>query len=88
MLAGLGGGGGPRYSNADQPTTIAEIYDPTKPIGQRWTAVGDSQIPRLYHSVAILTVNAEVSHASWFWYMLLHTFCSCSSLETRDSRMF
>lgn len=58
--AGIGGGGGPRYSNYAKPTTRAEIYDPRRPIGQRWTAVGDSQIPRLYHSVAYLTDNATV----------------------------
>ena len=41
-------------------TTVAEVYDPSQPIGQRWTTVGDTQIPRLYHSVAFLTPNAEV----------------------------
>ncbi|DBB11708.1 TPA: hypothetical protein ACH3X3_005878 [Trebouxia sp. C0006] len=57
---GLGGGGGPRYSNMKNFTTVAEVYDPSQPIGQRWTTVGDTQIPRLYHSVAFLTPNAEV----------------------------
>ena len=42
-------------------TTVAEIYDPSKPIGQRWSTAGDTQIPRLYHSVAFLTANATVS---------------------------
>lgn len=41
-------------------TTVAEVYDPSQPIGRRWTTVGDTQIPRLYHSVAFLTPNAEV----------------------------
>lgn len=59
-MLGLGGGGGPRYSNMKVFTTVAEIYDPTKPIGQRWSTVGDTQIPRLYHSVAFLTSNATV----------------------------
>ena len=44
-------------------TTVAEVYDPRQPIGQRWTTVGDTQIPRLYHSVAFLTPNAEVKTA-------------------------
>lgn len=61
MVAGTGGGGGPRYSNMDKPTTVAEIYDPSQPVGQRWKPVGDTQIPRLYHSVAFLTANATVS---------------------------
>lgn len=60
VLAGLGGGGGPRYSNMKEFVTVAEIYDPRQPIGQRWKTVGDTQIPRLYHSVAFLTPNAEV----------------------------
>ncbi|KAA6418815.1 MAG: hypothetical protein FRX49_11172, partial [Trebouxia sp. A1-2] len=41
-------------------TTVAEVYDPSQPVGRRWTTVGDTQIPRLYHSVAFLTPNAEV----------------------------
>lgn len=57
---GIGGGGGPRYSNMDIPVTVAEIYDPSKPVGQRWSKVGDTQIPRLYHSVAFLTADATV----------------------------
>ena len=65
FVAGTGGGGGPRYSNMDQPTTIAEIYDPSMPVGQRWKTVGDSQIPRLYHSTALLTANATVSSLVW-----------------------
>ncbi len=59
-VAGLGGGGGPRYSDMDEPITIAEIYDPKQPVGERWSTVGDSQIPRLYHSTSWLTPNAEV----------------------------
>lgn len=39
---------------------MAEIYDPTKPVGQRWSQVADSMIWRLYHSEAFLTSNAEV----------------------------
>lgn len=36
------------------------MYDPTKPIGQRWSTVADSKIWRLYHSEAFLTTNADV----------------------------
>ncbi|KAL0048178.1 hypothetical protein WJX82_009358 [Trebouxia sp. C0006] len=57
---GIAGGAGPNRSDANIGTTIGEIYDPKQPIGQRWTTVADSQIWRLYHSVAFLTSNAEV----------------------------
>ncbi len=60
MVSGIAGGAGPNRSDANIGTTIGEIYDPKQPIGQRWTTVADSQIWRLYHSVAFLTSNAEV----------------------------
>ena len=60
MLAGVAGGTGPNYSAADQGVTVAEIYDPTKPVSSRWTQVADQQIWRLYHSIAFVTKNAEV----------------------------
>ena len=41
-------------------TTVAEMYDSTKPIGQRWSTVADSKIWRMYHSEAFLTSNADV----------------------------
>ena len=58
--AGIAGGAGPNHSLADAGTTVAEIYNVSKPVGQRWSNVADSQIPRLYHSVAFLTANATV----------------------------
>ena len=61
MHSGLAGGGAPNYSVANNGSTVAEIYDPTKPIGQRWSTVADSQIWRMYHSSAYLTPNAEVA---------------------------
>jgi len=60
VCSGIGGGAGPNRSDANIGSTIAEVYDPTKPIGQRWSTVADSQIWRMYHSVAFLTTNAEV----------------------------
>ncbi|KAL0036357.1 hypothetical protein WJX77_003871 [Trebouxia sp. C0004] len=57
---GVGGGSGYGFSVANEATTIAEIYDPTKALGQRWSTVADSQIWRMYHSSAFLTSNAEV----------------------------
>lgn len=64
MLLGLGGGAGPNHSLADAGVTTGELYNISKPVGQRWSTVADSQIQRLYHSVAFLTSNAEVSHAT------------------------
>ncbi|KAK9791838.1 hypothetical protein WJX73_007086 [Symbiochloris irregularis] len=57
---GIAGGTGPNYAAADQGVTIAEIYDPSKPLGGRWTPVADSQIWRMYHSISFITKNAEV----------------------------
>lgn len=59
--AGIAGGAGPNHSLADSGTTVGEIYNVSKPVGQRWSTVADSQIQRLYHSVAFLTSNADVS---------------------------
>ncbi|DBA68157.1 TPA: hypothetical protein ACH3X2_013911 [Trebouxia sp. C0005] len=57
---GIAGGAGPNEDDASNGATIGEIYDPSKPVGQRWSQVADSMIWRLYHSEAFLTSNAEV----------------------------
>ena len=59
--AGIAGGAGPNHSLADTGTTVGEVYNVSQPVGQRWSTVADSQIWRLYHSVAFLTANAEVN---------------------------
>ena len=56
---GIAGGAEPG-AFADNGATVAEIYDPTKPVGSRRTTLADSQIWRLYHSTAVLTKNGEV----------------------------
>lgn len=56
---GRAGGAGPA-AFSDNGATVAEMYDPTKPVGSRWTTLADSQIWRLYHSTAVLTKNGEV----------------------------
>ena len=39
----------------------AEIYNPTNALGQRWSGLlADSQVDRLAHSTAFLTLNGEV----------------------------
>lgn len=42
------------------PTLEALLYDPSKPKGQRWTTLAKSNIPRLYHSVALLLLDGTV----------------------------
>ncbi len=58
--AGTAGGAGPASAAGTDGATVAEIYDPTKPYGQRWSTLADSMIWSLYHSEAFLTSNAEV----------------------------
>jgi hypothetical protein len=36
------------------------LYDPTKPLGQRWSTLASSGIARLYHSVALLLLDGTV----------------------------
>jgi hypothetical protein len=43
-----------------EPTLEALLYDPAKPRGQRWTTLAKSNIPRLYHSVAVLLLDGTV----------------------------
>jgi len=42
------------------PTLEALLYKPNLPLGQRWTTGGKSEIPRLYHSVALLLLDGTV----------------------------
>ena len=50
------------YSLASGPIETPAIYDPTAPKGSRWSnaGLGASNIPRLYHSSAILLPDASV----------------------------
>ena len=49
-------------SNADDPVLTPVLYDPAARAGERFSTGGmpTSDIPRLYHSVATLTPNADV----------------------------
>ena len=42
------------------PTLEALIYDPKKPLGERWTKGAPSTIGRLYHSVALLLLDGTI----------------------------
>ncbi|KAI9841280.1 MAG: hypothetical protein M1837_000816 [Sclerophora amabilis] len=42
------------------PTFEALIYDPTRPLGQRFSTGASSTVPRLYHSVALLLLDGTL----------------------------
>jgi hypothetical protein len=48
------------FGLAQEPTFEALIYDPAAPHGQRWTTGAETDIPRLYHSVALLLLDGTV----------------------------
>ncbi|KAK3702132.1 hypothetical protein LTR37_015107 [Vermiconidia calcicola] len=48
------------FELADTPAYQALIYDPAAPLGQRWTHGASSDIPRLYHSVALLLLDGTL----------------------------
>ncbi|KAI9819277.1 MAG: hypothetical protein M1827_007434 [Pycnora praestabilis] len=48
------------FGLAADPTYTALIYDPTKPLGQRFTTGATSPIARLYHSVALLLLDGTL----------------------------
>lgn len=43
-----------------KPTLTALLYDPARSLGQRWSTLASSTIPRLYHSVALLLLDGTV----------------------------
>lgn len=45
---------------AEDPTTTALLYDPNADLGKRWTKDAKSEIPRLYHSVALLLLDGTL----------------------------
>lgn len=48
------------FGTAQEPCFGALIYDPEQPSGSRWSHEGTSNIPRLYHSVALLLLDGTV----------------------------
>jgi hypothetical protein len=42
------------------PAYEALLYDPAKPLGQRWSTLASSSIARLYHSVALLLLDGTI----------------------------
>ncbi|OQN95738.1 hypothetical protein B0A48_18278 [Cryoendolithus antarcticus] len=48
------------FGLAADPTPEALIYDPEAKLGARWTRGASSEVPRLYHSVALLLLDGRV----------------------------
>ncbi|KAH0548248.1 hypothetical protein GP486_008044 [Trichoglossum hirsutum] len=48
------------FGIAKDPTLEALIYDPSQPLGKRWTTGASSTIARLYHSVALLLLDGTL----------------------------
>jgi hypothetical protein len=58
----LNGGnrGAQGFGLMDDPTQQALLYNPALPLGQRWTTLATSPIPRLYHSCALLLLDGTI----------------------------
>lgn len=52
---GVGG-----FATSSDPNNRAELYDPRKPVGQRFTRMASTPVARLYHSEAILLQDGRV----------------------------
>lgn len=48
------------FGDATDPTLEVLIYDPSQPLGERWSTGASSTIPRLYHSTALLLLDGTV----------------------------
>ena len=52
-----GGTSGPGFNNPNTPVFAAEMWDPAT---ETWTTMASAQIPRLYHSAAVLLPDGRV----------------------------
>lgn len=48
------------FGLAADPVLAALLYEPSKRLGERWTTLASSEIPRLYHSVALLLLDGTL----------------------------
>ena len=55
-----GGTSGPGFNNTTTPVFEAEMWDPTT---EAWTTMAAAQVPRLYHSVAVLLPDGRIFSA-------------------------
>jgi hypothetical protein len=58
----LNGGsqGAQGFGLCTNPALEALLYTPTKALGERWSTLASSTIPRLYHSIALLLLDGTV----------------------------
>ncbi|KAL3420256.1 WSC domain-containing protein [Phlyctema vagabunda] len=60
ILINGGNRGAQGFELMANPTMQALLYNPTLPLGQRFSTLASSTIPRLYHSVALLLLDGTV----------------------------
>lgn len=72
-IAGNIGSGESNNPRASYPAFTPVLYEPNKPVGQRYTALKPSNIARMYHSTAVLTTNGTV---------LVSGCDSCANIKT------
>jgi hypothetical protein len=48
------------FGLASDPNLQAVLYDPSQPVGQRFSILASTTIPRLYHSEAVLLPDGRV----------------------------
>jgi len=48
------------FEKGDDPAFTPLVYDPDKPLGERWTQWATTDIARMYHSVALLTPDNRI----------------------------
>lgn len=60
LLLNGAGQGSQGFGLATNPTLQALLYDPNEALGQRFSTLASSTIPRLYHSICILLSNGSV----------------------------
>lgn len=63
------------FGLADDPNLTALLYDPTQPLGQRFSILNTTIVARLYHSEATVSIVKARLLTMWL------TFdCSCSMM--------
>lgn len=71
---GQAGGNQGQVQYAKGPVFAADLYDPTAPLGSRWTTLASASNKRLYHSGALLlesghvvTTGSEMNNYADYW---------------------
>lgn len=48
------------FGIADKPAFTSLLYDPAQPLGKRFTTAATTNIPRMYHSVALMLMDGSI----------------------------